>query len=556
MNVLTKNQLPEVFRQVKAYIDTHAPSSGAGGRLWDIAPDDSTQIEFIESAPDNTLTYPLTAAVKTALAEAKAGDALGLGFIFGGDPAYLMVPISTAIIDSEGGQMVEIHAFSTAAVGDNKDIFLKVTMKDDTVTITVSGEYHTKVNAQIDGWNELFIPDYGRGEGWNIDPSVTYDNISVGKTVLISKTASYFYADTNDVQCLILAKGQMMEKKYAIGAVAMMAQIPSEGSSYAGPGFIYIDFENNGQITFYPAPIGEEYYTAKNDTAGILLRLQIAEDWDSSITSLDYKYSSRLDIIDFPKVDVRAVTTARGLFRGCLNLKRVPSLDWKSCTKFDSMYANTGITLVSNLSFPNADSNTYGMFNECKNLKFIRDINLGYVVNADYMFANCTSLTEVSSLTSPGSVYGDTWSANGLFSGCISLQDISASVDLVRLKSCDYIFKGCIKLKRIYCTINMSLCGSCKEMISGCSSLVNMTLENLGAGRANTTIDLSGAPLWGDGSDENRQSLVDSLLTYSYNRNAAVIDTATIKLSPTTLARLTTDEVAAITAKGYTLAAV
>lgn len=59
---------------------------------------------------------------------------------------------------------------------------------------------------------------------------------------------------------------------------------------------------------------------------------------------------------------------------------------------------------------------------------------------------------------------------------------------------------------------------------------------------------------WGDGSEENRRSLVDSLLTYSYDRAAAGWSAATVALSETVKARLTDEEIAAITAKGYTIA--
>lgn len=60
---------------------------------------------------------------------------------------------------------------------------------------------------------------------------------------------------------------------------------------------------------------------------------------------------------------------------------------------------------------------------------------------------------------------------------------------------------------------------------------------------------------WGIDTNENRQSLVDTLLTYSYDRATAGYSAATIKLHADTLARLTAEEIAAITAKGFTLTA-
>lgn len=51
-----------------------------------------------------------------------------------------------------------------------------------------------------------------------------------------------------------------------------------------------------------------------------------------------------------------------------------------------------------------------------------------------------------------------------------------------------------------------------------------------------------------------RQSLIDTLITYSYDRATAGYSTCTINLSTDTKALLTQDEIAQITAKGYTLA--
>ena len=51
-----------------------------------------------------------------------------------------------------------------------------------------------------------------------------------------------------------------------------------------------------------------------------------------------------------------------------------------------------------------------------------------------------------------------------------------------------------------------------------------------------------------------RQSLIDTLITYSYDRATAGYSTCTVELSTNTKALLTQDEIAQITAKGYTLA--
>lgn len=60
---------------------------------------------------------------------------------------------------------------------------------------------------------------------------------------------------------------------------------------------------------------------------------------------------------------------------------------------------------------------------------------------------------------------------------------------------------------------------------------------------------------WGNYSEDNRQSLVKTLRDYSFDRVTAGYSACTIKLHADTLARLTAEEIAAITAKGFTLTA-
>lgn len=71
--------------------------------------------------------------------------------------------------------------------------------------------------------------------------------------------------------------------------------------------------------------------------------------------------------------------------------------------------------------------------------------------------------------------------------------------------------------------------------------------------------DFQGAVRWGmDGSDfpfkNGKQSLIDSLITNSFDRAAAGYNTCTVALGSYTKGVLTEDEIAQITAKGYTIA--
>ena len=85
-------------------------------------------------------------------------------------------------------------------------------------------------------------------------------------------------------------------------------------------------------------------------------------------------------------------------------------------------------------------------------------------------------------------------------------------------------------------------------------------LKDFGTGSDCTSADFTNWPNWGI-EDETvplsagaRQSLIDTLITYSYDRATAGYSTCTVTLSANTKALLTQDEIAQMTAKGYTLA--
>ena len=97
-----------------------------------------------------------------------------------------------------------------------------------------------------------------------------------------------------------------------------------------------------------------------------------------------------------------------------------------------------------------------------------------------------------------------------------------------------------------------------------------MLVKNLGMQESCTTANLKGG-YWGtkigyipqcnihkqriiDAVADARQSVIDTLITYSYDRATAGYSTCTVTLHADTKALLTEDEIAQITAKGYTIA--
>lgn len=136
--------------------------------------------------------------------------------------------------------------------------------------------------------------------------------------------------------------------------------------------------------------------------------------------------------------------------------------------------------------------------------------------------------------------------------------DIANNHDL----SCYGTFGGCTELEKVNF---LDFLNTGFEMLDGAflvgtAKLKFLLIKNIGAvetsgGKTAVSYPFSGASNWGTGSEENRQSLIDTLLTYSKDRVAAGYTVpCTINLSATTKGLLTQEEIAAITAKGYTIA--
>lgn len=218
----------------------------------------------------------------------------------------------------------------------------------------------------------------------------------------------------------------------------------------------------------------------------------------------------------------------------------------------------------------NPDGSTMQMFRENKSLVFLPMIDTSNVTNMAYMFYRCKVLTTIpqldtSNVVDMNNVFSDcsalttiprldtsnVVNMGGMFTGCSALTTVPL-IDTSSAVNMDYMFTGCSALSTIP-LIDTSSVSNISNVFRGCNVLRFIKITNLGKSKL-ATYDFSFASVWGTGSEENRQSLIDSLITYSYDRASNGMATATIKLSATTKALLTEEEIAQITAKGFTIA--
>ena len=220
--------------------------------------------------------------------------------------------------------------------------------------------------------------------------------------------------------------------------------------------------------------------------------------------------------------------------------------------------------------FPNIDlshataiggNTSSSLFMYCNNLKVIPPLNLTGNLACGYTMQECRSLKRIDSL-------GDlkvTGGAANFMHSCYALEYVG-KIDTSECTSFWGLLGNAYSLKRIeeLDLGKVSQWGSSGFVSwpSNAPVLEYMLIKNIFRLPSQTTHIFSGAPKWGINSEENpdaRQSLVDSLLTYSYDRvndpdNLGTAGTTcTITLSANSYAQLTESEIEQITAKGYTL---
>lgn len=271
---------------------------------------------------------------------------------------------------------------------------------------------------------------------------------------------------------------------------------------------------------------------------GVAYALQIKNTWDASITIKTFSYDERL--IYFPPVDVSNINSTTYMFSECRLLQYVPSLNISSKVKtlhYMFKYCNSLVEIkdIKNWDVSNA-TRIDSMFDHCESLKSL-DLsgwNTNKVTNMDYIFSSCSSLTSVDL---SGWNTSNVINMGYLFSNSANLEKIDGVLDIT---SCNY--------------------SNAYSYFPGFAKQINLrkiTYKNLGYQSAKTGVNFSYIENWGVNNDtitDARQSLIDSLVTYTFDRASAGYATHTITLSANTKAVLTEEEIAQITAKGYTIA--
>ena len=320
-----------------------------------------------------------------------------------------------------------------------------------------------------------------------------------------------------------------------------------------------VHFHQNGVTTL---DIGYNY--ADRINTAITYSKNLKDNWNSNITSLANKYKGNQDVVYFPLVDTSKVTDMSNMFNESFSLQTVPS--------------NLNTSAVKNMS---------NMFRECSSISEL-DLSgwdTSNVTNMSYMFYACKAMTKLilpenfgKSNTDMSGAFAyvqyateldlrnfntsNVTSFSGVFHSCGSVQKIDISGwDTSNATNLSSIFYNANKLTQVIGKISVAKMGnigsSTLNSYSTNSTIRWIVFADIGKNKNQTTFDINRYSNWGVNSSEisdAKQSLIDSLITYSYDRAIAEFSTCTITLSANTKAVLTDEEIAIITSKGFTIA--
>ena len=279
--------------------------------------------------------------------------------------------------------------------------------------------------------------------------------------------------------------------------------------------------------------------------------------FDTSVeTSMSDMFSGCKALTSIPQLDTSNVTNMSEMFYNCNNLTSIPQLDTSNVTNMNYIFM-----LCNNLtSIPQLDTSNvtkmFMMFKYCSSLTSIPQLDTFNVTNMDSMFVYCTSLTSIPQLntfnvTNMNSTFfgcdkltyipllntSKTTTMNSIFGCCSSLTSVP-QLDTSKVTNMGNMFYECPSLTSVP-QLDTSKVTDMGGMFRNCSSLTTLS------GFTGLKVDLS--------LSDSPNLAHDSLLNVINKATDVTSSPKTLTLGTTNLTKLTDEEKAVATNKGWIL---
>ena len=250
----------------------------------------------------------------------------------------------------------------------------------------------------------------------------------------------------------------------------------------------------------------------------------VKNNWTGSSSYISW-FKKDYHLIYMPLVDTSNGTSFSSMFQDCYALTTVPQIDTSSGTDFSNMFSGCeSLTTVPQIDTSNGTSFS-NMFYGCYALTTVPQIDTSNGTSFYYMFRNCASLTTIPQLNT----------SNGVNFG--------------------YVFYGCENLTTIP-LLDFSSGTSFSYAFSSCKHLTNLGgFKNIGYAYLTTTsANNSAYSLILDSSNGviTHESLLN-VINNLYDIATKGCNTQKLVLGNASLQRLTAEEIAVATNKGWTV---
>jgi len=287
--------------------------------------------------------------------------------------------------------------------------------------------------------------------------------------------------------------------------------------------------------------------------AGALLKLPD----DITIDGYDgqYLFTGCSKLTTIPKIDTSNLTTAYAMFAGCSALTSIPLIDTSNVETMSSMFERCwALTSIPQLDTSNVQGMD-NMFNNCTSLTTIPQLDTSNVQSINGMFSNCTSLTTIPQLNT-SNVNNFSWA----FYNCTSLTtipqlDMSGAVDI---QYSFYNATGFVSIPELNCGIVMYTTGVLRADSQPSALTTLGGFKDLGKGYTSDysehsdehSLDLTLGFSYNDSTNLTHDSLMN-VINDLYDIKTAGYANQYVKLTQGDYAKLTTDEIAIATNKGW-----
>ena len=295
---------------------------------------------------------------------------------------------------------------------------------------------------------------------------------------------------------------------------------------------------------------------------GMNYAIEVKNNWKAGQhNNMFQKYANNKNLVFYPKFN-GVIYSLEKTFMDCVMLQAadLDLFDTSTMKNMSGVFQRCESLVHAKVNKLNtsAVTNMEKMFSYCESLTTLdlSNFDTSNVTNMDYMFQRCSGLT---SLNVSNFDTSNVTSMSSMFANCSNLK----SLDISNFNTSKVIYMSSIfyadeSLETLNLgNFDLSSITSWRDPFTQMKKLRKIVWINALNSPKTTTLDLKYSSYLGVNSDEvpdAREALTATFATNSFDRASAGLSNCKITLSTNTKALLSEDEIAEITAKGFTIA--